>query len=147
MDKLGLTPETMASSSMTETSPVVVEALVKWWPYVRKGGLYIIEDIATGGNPTGQHYGGRGPFFPRGFSPLTHNTSFLLRRRSKSSVRTTHSWSTLSSGIVPLRPSGSLGVWMHDNVDWLSPARPSQAARTAHEIHSNLASKLAMCTA
>lgn len=34
--------------------------------------------IATGANFKGQRYGGKGPFFPSGWSPLVHNQSWTL---------------------------------------------------------------------
>ena len=53
--------------------------LAAWWPIVRPGGLYILEDVATGANlKTGQRYGGvsKEAFHPPGFAPLVHNVTF-----------------------------------------------------------------------
>lgn len=128
--------------------PVVMQkTLIKWWPYVRKGGLYIIEDIATGANPTGQRYGGRGPFYPRGHSPLTHNTSFLMEA-TKQILRENDAFvvDTLVGHRAFNAFRKALGVWMHDNVDHnshLLVMRKRNEPRT-REVHSNLASKLAM---
>ena len=147
--KLGLSLESMdVIIDDGDHYPVVMQkTLIKWWPYVRKGGLYIIEDIATGANPTGQRYGGRGPFYPRGHSPLTHNTSFLMEATKK--ILREHD-SFIVDTLVGHRAFNAfrkaLGVWMHDNVDHnshLLVMRKRSEPRT-REVHSNLASKLAM---
>eukprot|EP00966_Prymnesium_polylepis_P033917 788644-Prymnesium_polylepis.1 len=47
------------------------------WPYLRVGGYYIIEDVATGANRGPRlNYNSRRTY-PPGFSPLIHNTSLV----------------------------------------------------------------------
>ena len=128
--------------------PVVMQkTLIKWWPYLRPGGLYIIEDIATGANPTGQRYGGRGPFYRHGASPLTHNASFLSAETTK--ILREHDCylvDTLVGHRAFETVRKALGVWMLDDVDHnshLLVIRRRLEPRT-HAVHSNLASKLAM---
>ena len=57
--------------------PVMEKTLHLWWPYVRPGGYYCVEDVATGPNMKGQRYGGKGPFYPSGWAPLVHNDSYI----------------------------------------------------------------------
>jgi len=46
--------------------PVMEKTLHRWWRFLKPGGYYCVEDVATGANAKGQRYGGRGPFFPPG---------------------------------------------------------------------------------
>lgn len=57
--------------------PVMEKTLHQWWPFLRPGGFYCVEDVATGANAKGQRYGGRGPFFPPGAAPLVHNATYI----------------------------------------------------------------------
>ena len=77
---LGLNPNTMdvIIDDGDHFPPVMEKTLHLWWPYVRPGGYYCIEDIATGPNLKGQRYGGKGPFYPSGFAPLVHNDSWQM---------------------------------------------------------------------
>ena len=82
---LGLAPESMdiVIDDGDHFPPAMERTLLAWWRYVKPGGFYLIEDIATGANMNGQRYGHargakRKPGYPPGFSPLIHNVSFLL---------------------------------------------------------------------
>lgn len=59
--------------------PVMEKTLHRWWPYLRPGGYYCIEDVGTGTNAKGQRYGGRAGmfFYPDGSAPLVHNASYV----------------------------------------------------------------------
>ena len=62
------------AGSMDKTLQVV-------WPYLRAGGYYIVEDVATGANfGTRLDYHKRNRY-PGGYSPLVHNASFLSEVR------------------------------------------------------------------
>ena len=52
-----------------------LRTLTLWWPYVRPGGYYIIEDVATGANSHNQQRY-RGLLDAPGYSQLAHNQSF-----------------------------------------------------------------------
>ena len=58
--------------------PVMEKTLHRWWPFVKPGGYYCVEDVATGANAKGQRYGGRGPFFPPGSAPMVHNETYVM---------------------------------------------------------------------
>ena len=47
--------------------------LEAFWPYLRPGGYYVIEDIATGADPSGQSYVRGKPRSPSGTSALAHS--------------------------------------------------------------------------
>jgi len=57
--------------------PVMEKTLHRWFKYVRPGGYYCIEDVATGANSKAQRYGGKGPFFPSGSAPMVHNETYI----------------------------------------------------------------------
>ena len=51
-----------------------------FWPLLRPGGYYIIEDIATGANAVGKYSGSGGKRSPTGFASVAHNPSPAMRR-------------------------------------------------------------------
>ena len=53
--------------------PSQLATLETWWPYLRPGGVYAIEDISTGANHKGP-YGG-GDMAPAGFAPIAHEAT------------------------------------------------------------------------
>jgi hypothetical protein len=65
--------------------PVMEKTLHRWWPYLRPGGYYCIEDVATGANSKGQRYGGRKGafFFPDGSAPLVHNETYVSEETTR----------------------------------------------------------------
>ena len=66
------------------------KTLLLFWPYVRPGGFYVIEDVTTGARARTGRYGCRAArrdhgahpekcgFAPSGWSELAHNVTFLL---------------------------------------------------------------------
>ena len=48
-----------------------VKTLEAWWPYLRPGGIYCVEDVATGANHKNR-FGG-GDMAPPGLAPLAHH--------------------------------------------------------------------------
>ena len=68
--------------------PVMEKTLHRWWPYLRPGGYYCIEDVATGANSKGQRYGGRKGafFFPEGSAPLVHNETYVSEETTRAQL-------------------------------------------------------------
>ena len=54
------------------------EAMGNLWPLLRTGGLYVIEDVATGGDPRGKYTSAHGSD-PPGFAALAHNATGIAR--------------------------------------------------------------------
>lgn len=88
--KLGLAPESMdvVIDDGDHFPPAMLSTLLAWWKYVRPGGLYVIEDLATGANANGQSYAskGRARAFPAGFAPLVHNATWLSAQRPEAAA-------------------------------------------------------------
>ena len=104
------------------TAAVMEKTLHVMWPYLRVGGYYCVEDIATGANRNGQRYGARSkralPFYPSGYAPLVHNSSFV----SEATTRLFHEHDvffvdTLVGHRAPAQLKTALGLWMKDLVD------------------------------
>lgn len=129
--------------------PVMEKTLHRWWPFVRPGGYYCIEDVATGANAKGQRYGGRRGafFFPDGSAPLVHNASYI----SEATTRLFHENDLFFVDThVGHRAHDSvlraLGLWMKDRVNHLSHVlviRRREIPRT-RKIESALSDKRAM---
>ncbi|KAL1515873.1 hypothetical protein AB1Y20_002488 [Prymnesium parvum] len=127
--------------------PVMEKTLHLWWPYLRVGGFYCIEDIATGANSKGQRYGGKGPFYPSGWAPLVHNdtwsrpeTKELFAKHDSFFVDTMVGHRTFEA------VRKALGLWMKDRVDHGSHIlviRKRLTPRT-HKVDSALAKRRAM---
>ena len=60
--RLGLSPESMdvIIDDGDHYPPTMIGTLLAWWQYLRPGGLYVIEDLATGTNANGQAYSQKG---------------------------------------------------------------------------------------
>jgi SAM-dependent methyltransferase len=122
---LGLTPRTMdiIIDDGDHYPPTMEKTLHKWWPYVRPGGYYCIEDVATGANKNGQRYGGRKGafFFPDGSAPLVHNETYVtpetrrLFHENDLFFVDTHVGHRAHGGLLK-----ALGLWMKDRVNHLS---------------------------
>jgi len=102
--------------------PAMEKTLLTMWPYLRVGGFYIVEDVATGANRNGQRYGARNKesafFYPPGFAPLIHNASFVSERtRQLLQGHDVYFVDTLVGHRDPNRLIRSLGLWMKDLVN------------------------------
>jgi len=103
--------------------PVMEKTLHRWWPLLKPGGYYCMEDVATGANAKGQRYGGRPGtfFFPPGSAPLVHNSSYI-------SAATTQLFHENDLFFVDTHVGHraheqvrkALGLWMKDEVNHLS---------------------------
>ena len=129
--------------------PVMEKTLHRWWPYVKPGGYYCIEDVATGANAKGQRYGGRAGafFFPPGSAPLVHNFSYIsaathqLFHENDLFFVDTHVGHRAHEEVRK-----ALGLWMKDEVNHLSHVlvvRKREVPRT-RRVESALAEKRAM---
>jgi len=104
--------------------PVMEKTLQVMWPYLRVGGYYIIEDIATGANRNGQRYGARKRnaatawFYPPGYAPLVHNASFVSEAtRQLLQQHDVFFVDPLVGHRAPEKLIRSLGLWMKDLVN------------------------------
>jgi len=98
--------------------PVMEKTLHLWWPYVRPGGYYCVEDVATGPNMKGQRYGGKGPFYPSGWAPLVHNDSYISEAtRTLFFEHDTFFVDTMVGHRAFDDVRRALGLWMKDRVD------------------------------
>ena len=88
VDRLGFAPESMdLVLDDGDHFPLSNEiTLTHFWPFVKKGGYYVIEDVATGARPKTGRYGCRAAergfpercgFAPGGFAQLVHNRTAL----------------------------------------------------------------------
>lgn len=129
--------------------PVMEKTLHKWWPYLKPGGYYCIEDVATGANAKGQRYGGRQGmyFFPPGSAPMVHNFSYI----SEETHRLFHEndlffVDTHVGHRAHEKVRSALGLWMKDQVNHLSHilvVRKRETPRT-RRVESALWEKRAM---
>ena len=101
--------------------PVMEKTLHRWWPFLKPGGYYCVEDVATGANSKGQRYGGHGWFFPPGSAPLVHNRSYVSEATAKLFHENdiffvdTHVGHRAHDQV-----RRALGLWMKDEVNHLS---------------------------
>lgn len=77
LERLGLTPASMdVVLDDGDHFPLSqMQTLTLWWPFVREGGYYVIEDVATGANRRNQQRY-LGALDTPGYSQLAHNQSF-----------------------------------------------------------------------
>ena len=77
LERLGLAPASMdVILDDGDHYPLSqMHTLTLWWPFVRVGGYYIIEDVATGANRRNQQRY-HGSLDTPGYSQLAHNQSF-----------------------------------------------------------------------
>ena len=130
--------------------PAMEKTLLTMWPYLRVGGYYIVEDVATGANHNGQRYGARNRdafFYPPGFAPLVHNASFVsARTRQLLQGHDVFFVDTLVGHRAPEQLVKSLGLWMKDLVNHGSHVlviRKRERPRT-HAVSMALAERRAM---
>jgi len=127
--------------------PVMEKTLHLWWPYVRPGGYYCIEDVATGPNLKGQRYGGKGPFYPSGFAPLVHNDTWIMPKTATLFAENDVFFvDTMVGHRAYESVRKALGFWMKDHVNHGSHilvVRKRVTPRT-HAVHSALAKRRAM---
>ena len=103
--------------------PTMEKTLHQWWPYLRPGGYYCVEDVATGANAKGQRYGGRPGafFFPPGSAPLVHNATYASDATHKLFAENdvffvdTHVGHRAHDAV-----RRALGLWMKDRVNHIS---------------------------
>jgi len=101
--------------------PVMEKTLHRWWPYVRPGGYYCVEDVATGANAKGQRYGGRGPFFPPGSAPMVHNETYIMPETHQLFHENDLFFVDTHVGHrAHEQVRRALGLWMKDRVNHLS---------------------------
>jgi len=120
---LGLAPNSMdiIIDDGDHYPPVMEKTLHRWWPYLKPGGYYCVEDVATGANAKGQRYGGKGPFFPAGSAPLVHNRTYVsdataqLFHENDLFFADTHVGHRAHDQV-----RRALGLWMKDEVNHLS---------------------------
>ena len=87
MRKYGFEPETMdvVIDDGAHSVPANQLTLEVFWPFVKPGGFYIVEDIAAGGNLAGHVCGGR-----RGDKPLGGGISHFVHRPNAFTRRIMH---------------------------------------------------------
>jgi SAM-dependent methyltransferase len=148
---LGLSPASMdiIIDDGDHYPPVMEKTLHRWWPFLRPGGYYCIEDVATGANSKGQRYGGRAGafFFPQGSAPLVHNDSYIseatrtLFHQNDLFFVDTHVGHRAHEQV-----RRALGLWMKDRINHLSHVlviRKREKPRL-RRVESALAEKRAM---
>jgi len=123
--QLDLSPQTMdiIIDDGDHFPPVMEKTLHRWWPYLRPGGYYCIEDVATGANSKGQRYGGRPGafFFPDGSAPLVHNETYVTAETTRLFHANdlffvdTHVGHRAHDAV-----RRALGLWMKDRVNHIS---------------------------
>ena len=139
----------LLSRAQDHFPPVMEKTLHRWWPYVKPGGYYCIEDVATGANAKGQRYGGRPGtfFFPPGSAPMVHNFSYIsqathdLFHENDLFFVDTHVGHRAHEQVRK-----ALGLWMKDEVNHLSHVlviRKREVPRT-RRVESALWEKRAM---
>ena len=80
--KLQLAPESMdlivedASHGYYDSLHIIEN----FWPLVKPGGFYVIEDVNTGGDNRGKYSGPKEERDPPGFASIAHNATGALRR-------------------------------------------------------------------
>ena len=129
--------------------PTMEKTLHQWWPYLKPGGYYCVEDVATGANAKGQRYGGRPGafFFPPGSAPLVHNETYASDATHRLFAENdvffvdTHVGHRAHDAV-----RRALGLWMKDRVNHISHVlvlRKREVPRT-RRVESALAERRAM---
>ena len=123
--ELGLTPASMdiIIDDGDHFPPVMEKTLHRWWPYLKPGGYYCVEDVATGANAKGQRYGGRAGafFFPPGSAPLVHNETYVMAATHKLFHENDVFFVDTHVGHrAHEQVRKALGLWMKDRVNHIS---------------------------
>ena len=61
--------------------------LANFWPLLRPGGLYVIEDVVTGGNKAGQFLGSASSWSAPGASAIAHDHRYRLQKPTALTLR------------------------------------------------------------
>jgi len=95
------------------------KTLLAFWPYLRQGGYFIIEDVVTGGDANGQFVGNPAAWSVPGAARLTHKLGWL-RPETLAIFRTSDVFlADTSVGHRDLRAlqQSVPGKWFRDAVD------------------------------
>ena len=129
--------------------PAMEKTLHRWWPFVRAGGYYCIEDVATGANAKGQRYGGRAGsfYFPPGSAPLVHNASYASAATQQLFAENDVFFVDTHVGHrAHEQVRRALGLWMKDRINHISHVLVLRKRETPRRrrVESALAERRAM---